>query len=431
MEKAKKNLELRSEELQEIMQRHPNWIIRWGNTVLLTILFVGLILCWMIKYPELIHGTVKLSTTALPVKVVSQSNGNLIQLFVKDGDVVQQGTILAEIENPLSARAVQYIEGYVAKLDNAVSQGSATLPIPDATGNALGDLQQSFNDLQKELSAYNTRRTFKMDDAEITSLQQRITHQQELLKINASMLEIHKNELENARKKFQSDSLLFSRGVISSHEFTLNQSEYHNKELQYDNLDQTREQAQVNLSALQLQLSQAMFNKDSRDKSTLEVINTFRKTVNSYIYGWQQKYRLYASVAGKVSFLRTLQPHQFCKAGEELFAVVQSEESIVGHAEVHVAGFGKVKVGEDVHILLDNFPNDEYGIVMGKVNAISLLPNGNSYRVEIALPEGMKSTRNIMLKYTPEMSGSVEIVTDDKTVMERIFKSIVKLFERK
>ena len=125
-----------------------------------------------------------------------------------------------------------------------------------------------------------------------------------------------------------------------------------------------------------------------------------------------------------------VQINQFLNAGEEIFALFHPGDSVVALAEVPMAGFGKVKVGQEVHLLLDNFPHYDYGMIEAKVTKIALLPNSNFYRVEISLPKGMNSTQGKVLKFSPEMIGLAEIITDDKTVMQRIFKSILKLFSQ-
>jgi len=58
------------------------------------------------------------------------------------------------------------------------------------------------------------------------------------------------------------------------------------------------------------------------------------------------------------------------------------------------------------------------------------IPNENSYQVEITLNNGMTSSYNKLLTFTPEMTGSAEIVTDDLRVMQRIFNQFNKLFDR-
>lgn len=174
MEKENNDLNLRSEEIQDIMQRTPSWIIRWGITTVFLIIFSSLFLTWFIKYPEIISGTAKLTTVIPPTKIISQSSGKMTFLFVKDGDEVKAGDVLAEIENPLSVEGIKYIEGYIKILDQALAEKKSQLPIPNNTSMSLGDLQSVFNDLQKELLAFNLNKTYKIDDLEIAELNQHI-----------------------------------------------------------------------------------------------------------------------------------------------------------------------------------------------------------------------------------------------------------------
>lgn len=427
----KNDLNLRSDEIQDIMQRPPSWIVRYGITAILLIIIIGLFLCWLIKYPEIIIGTAKLTTHVPPIKIITQTSGKITHLYVKDGEEVKIGKVLAEIENPLSASGINYIDGYLKLLNNAIKLNHSKLPLPNTYNIALGDLQTVFNDLQKDIISYNLNKQYKMDDVQITELKQHIAHQQELLAINNKMIAITSKDLENATIKYESDLNLYKNNVISKQEFFQNQTEYNNKQLQLEQLQQSKIQNEVLINTLQLQLSQGVYNKNSKIISTLETIQSYQKTIVNYIYGWQQKYRLVAVCDGKISYLNNLQPNQFLKSGEEIFALFQPGDEIVAQAEVPIAGFGKVKVGQKVNLLIDNFPYYDYGILNGIVTKIALLPNTTYYRVEISLPNGMKSSQDKMMEFSPEMIGMAEIVTDDKTVMQRIFKSIIKLFEPK
>jgi hypothetical protein len=46
--------EIRSEEVQEIISHMPNWIVRWGITVIFASLVVLLSISWFIKYPDIL-----------------------------------------------------------------------------------------------------------------------------------------------------------------------------------------------------------------------------------------------------------------------------------------------------------------------------------------------------------------------------------------
>ena len=62
------DLDLRSEEVQEILGRPPRWIVRWGIAVICAVvvgLFVG---GYFIKYPEVIAGLITITAEAEAIK---------------------------------------------------------------------------------------------------------------------------------------------------------------------------------------------------------------------------------------------------------------------------------------------------------------------------------------------------------------------------
>ena len=135
MAKLKEEINIRSEEIQDIMSKVPNNLIRLGLSGMFLLIVLVLFLCWFIKYPEISTGKITLTTTVEPVKLVSQSSGVVVKLNVKDGEVVPAGKVLAEIENPLTASAVDYMLSYVTKLDNALEHEKNELPLPGSCAN--------------------------------------------------------------------------------------------------------------------------------------------------------------------------------------------------------------------------------------------------------------------------------------------------------
>ncbi|MDR1434247.1 MAG: hypothetical protein LBI93_03775, partial [Endomicrobium sp.] len=94
------NIELRSEEVQEILGRPPRWIIRWGIAAIFIViggLFVG---SYFFKYPEVITAPIVVTTENLPVGVVSKTTGRIDMLLVKEKQAIQKDQLLAVVENP-------------------------------------------------------------------------------------------------------------------------------------------------------------------------------------------------------------------------------------------------------------------------------------------------------------------------------------------
>lgn len=58
--------ELHSEEVHEIINRPPSWLVRWGITLLFSLTVVLIGGCWLIKYPEIVSVPVILTSSVEP-----------------------------------------------------------------------------------------------------------------------------------------------------------------------------------------------------------------------------------------------------------------------------------------------------------------------------------------------------------------------------
>ena len=70
MAKIKEDINIRSEEVQDIMSKIPNRLIRHGLAGMFALILMGIFLSWFIKYPEMIKGKMILTTTVEPVRIV-------------------------------------------------------------------------------------------------------------------------------------------------------------------------------------------------------------------------------------------------------------------------------------------------------------------------------------------------------------------------
>lgn len=93
-------IEIRTEEINEILGKAPNSIIRWGITVILIVISALLIGSWFFKYPDFVTSSIEITTETPPAEIVAKASGKIEHLFVRDKDVVQEDDYLAIIENP-------------------------------------------------------------------------------------------------------------------------------------------------------------------------------------------------------------------------------------------------------------------------------------------------------------------------------------------
>ena len=152
--------------------------------------------------------------------------------------------------------------------------------------------------------------------------------------------------------------------------------------------------------------------------------------IESSLINWEQGYLLTAPITGELSYLSELNQNQFVNAGQNLFSVVPQNQNYIGNIEIPTQGFGKVKTKQTVKIRLAHYPYNEYGQVDGKVESISLIAKENMYRAKVNLPNGLRSSYKKDLTFKPEMTGTAQIITEDLRLIERVFNSFRKLFDR-
>ncbi|GEM_PF-3355259 len=106
---------------------------------------------------------------------------------------------------------------------------------------------------------------------------------------------------------------------------------------------------------------------------------------------------------------------------------------------IHLLGKKFIRIHEDElfeikviqkKIFVKSNRYQEYGIVEGKVQNISLSPDekGNYY-VDVILPRGLKTSYNKNLSFDKELKGNAEIVTEDLRLIEHFFYQIRRLLK--
>ena len=85
----------RSEAAQEIISRKPGFLEKWALLLFMAILLLLVGATWFIRYPDIIEASGTLTGTNAPKEIIPLQTGRLIKLFVKNGDWVKKGEMIA------------------------------------------------------------------------------------------------------------------------------------------------------------------------------------------------------------------------------------------------------------------------------------------------------------------------------------------------
>jgi HlyD family secretion protein len=425
-----KEIELRSEEFQEVLGNPPSWILRWGITILAATLLVILIGSAMFKYPDVISSTVVLMGQTPPVALVSHASGKIKELYVADNQQVNTGKYLAVIDNPANTDDVIFLR------ERLNEQNADSLFVFEPSlfpALTLGSLQSAYNQFAAALFSYSEYERFSYYPQKVDITKERIRKFETQLQNLKRQQEIAKEQFLLAQTQFGRDSTLHNKGFISDNDYEDVRKTFLQNQLAIENMRFTIENMKIQIAELKEGLFETGHN-DSEKQNALKIqLHSAEEQLKAELTAWEQTYALVSPIDGKITFTKYWNKNQNVTAGEEIFTVVPEKQSeIIGKAQLPVTRSGKVKTGQRVNIHLENFPDTEFGTLRGIVKNVSKVPvkenNGVFYTVEISLPHGLTSTYNKRLPDLPDFQGRADIVTEDISLLERFIQPIRKIW---
>lgn len=418
------NLNLRSEEVQEILSRPPIWIVRWGITLIF--MFVCIIFClsYIIKYPDFVSAKI-LVTTKLPAeKVMARYSGQLDKILIKNGDTVQTGQKLAFIKNTGNFNDVYLLKNITDTLKFNVN--NFQFPFNKTSHLTLGDINQAYINFEKSYIDYFLLKDLKPYTNRLGDNKTSLQELKNQLKNQITQKKLQEKEFKLKQTDFERNKRLFEKGIISQRDYEL-------KELEFL-------QVQKDISSMIISISQITESISSADHTLMttkinekeDTTRFLKNLIQSYdllkeaIRNWEYNYTLTSSINGVISFQNFWGANQFVNIGSVVFTILPVDNAnLVGKLLIPAQNAGKVSAGQKVLIKLDNYPYQEYGMLIGEVTNFSLSPdNEGNYTVYITFPRGTKTSYNKTLKFSQELVGNAEIITENLSIAERMFNKL-------
>ncbi|RZK92829.1 MAG: HlyD family efflux transporter periplasmic adaptor subunit [Pedobacter sp.] len=414
-----------SEEVNEIVTAVPSWILRWGITLVFSVLLMIVLASAFIRYPDIIKTPLKINSINAAKEVIAYQPGKLVKLLVKDNQFVKGKEPLAYIESTAKHEDVIKLRAHLNILNQKLGKEEVSIQqLP--YGLNLGELQGDYQNFYQEFlrfsgtqngGFYLSQKSYLQKDLnEIAKLQQQILKQKQ----------IQQQEYANIAEEYENYKKLKSKNVISNSEFKQQENKYLSAKYP---LEQTAT-ALINNNTAYL----------AKQKELATVANTimeerskFVQALNSMITAtdsWLRNYVISATTNGRVSYVGILQENQNVSANQEIFIINPGTTDFFGEVQIPQYNMGKVGLGQRVLIKLKSYPFEEYGAVEGKI----------SYLTDVALKDSVFSAK-IDLKKIPTndlqnpiilkqgMTADAEIITRESSLLQRFLRNIVKILE--
>lgn len=423
-----KEIELRSEDVQEILTRVPHWMIRWGNVVILSVILILFSVSWILKYPDLISTEITITTAIPPEKLVAKTSGKIQAILVTDRTNIAKNTPLAVIENSANYKDVFLLKSIVDTIDINKSK----FPFEKLASAQLGEIESSYAIFQKESIADDLNSKLQPYKVEGVAQSYEAIQLKERLSLLESQKSINQSELELQKRDLERYEGLYKKGIIATQEIEKQRLIYLQSQKNYKNVLNTISTLKSSLNELNRTSKTTQIN-ESKENINLErnVVQAFYQ-LKKVIKDWELNYVLRSSINGKVTFLQIWTENQNIEVGSTVFAIIPSDKSnFIGKVKAPALNSGKIKIGQDVTIRLANYPDTEFGILKGKVTAISLTPDKeNNLLIDVSLPNGLETSYKKQIAFQQEMTGNADIITEDLRLIERLLYQFRGVFKR-
>ena len=422
-------LDERGDYLKEILEKPPNRIISWGNTLVFGFIVIVLLLSWLVRYPDIIQSEVTITTENPPVYLSSKVEGKIDVILKNNKESARKGDWLAVIGSNANLKHVEILDSILQKIKllNYNTEDIYKMEFPILN---VGEMQSNYNNLVKSVIK---SRYYKEDgNYEIQSDLNKLRVQQygHLINVAIKEKEIAAQELNVAKMDLDRYGELLKKGVIA-------QKEYETVELRYLQAVRNLETNEAQITRIKSQrltlLSEGEDMQQTEEETyldaELDILEAAKLTELSFLE-WEKKHVLVSTVSGQVNYLDFFSDNRYVALGQQLISVIPQYENndYFGTLRMPVLNSGKVKKGQSVNIKLHGFPHEEYGMILGEIDNISEVPNEDFYLVRVNLSNGLKTTYDKELTFRQNINGSAEIITEDLRLIERFIYTLTKSF---
>lgn len=410
-----------SPDVSDLLQKMPGKFITYASLFFLVFTITLVFVAWLVKYPDLIEGKITIQNITPPLRLITKSSGELINIKVAENQKVKEGQVIAEVKSLMSPEAISVLKQITTQDD------SLNLDFLLASSITFGEMQSTLNELREHYANYKELQKDLRLRNEITLLNKQLENQDKLATAAQAEIALKEKVMETHQEKFNMYKDLFATNGVSKLEFLNRQEEYYEHQIRLSTMKKGLTQQQVVRDEIAQKIKNLRLQRREELRIVKQSIYSSLSNIVNFLSTFQSNNLLVAPTDGVLSYLSNLHEGLFVTIGSSLFAIVPEEERYYGTVLVSQKGFGKVKVGQKVIIELDQYASSEYGVISGFVEEISLLQLDNQYRVTVVLPDDIVTNFGENLILPPESLGTAKIVAEDIRLIERLFYNFRKL----
>jgi hemolysin D len=379
---------------------------------------------WYGKFDQIGYAAGKLIPQGELYKVHSAEAGKIISLSVKEGDQINEGDLIAVLNNDLAKGEVERLQQVIqtAKLQFTQQQQlleQLKLEVKSRQYVSDAEIQAQQIAIGKAAQQIQTSMGLLMQSqGDLIGYQERLARIEPLVTEGAIARE-RLFEIEQQMRDRQS-SVIQNQGSVA-------QAQNEVKQLQAV-LQQRVAEGQRSQLASQQQV-QNLLLQITELQGRLQENETLMKTAQSRL----QQYFLYAPVSGVVASLSIKNPGEVIQPGQTLMEMRSGDDPLVLEASITSRESGFVKVGMPVKVKFDAYPYQKFGVIPGKVVFTS--PDSKTdpqsgitaYRIKVKLERHHIVSEKEKVQFRAGQTATAEIIVRRRRIIDTVLEPIRQL----
>lgn len=424
------NIELRSEEVQEIIGTPPAKIVRTGISVIFIIITFLLIGSFFFKYPDIITASISVKGDNSPADIKARTSGKITKIFVRDKQSVEEEQIIAIIENTCNYRNLTEFKNEIDSFEISLSDiGQFTVNYEFNTDYHLGELQTDYSKFIRKIKEYKDFIELDFHIQKVNAYKKQIKAYQNHMINLRRQVKLSKSDFKLSNDQLKRDSALYEKEFLSVSDFEKSKSNVIQKNNAYETYINSLSNTEIRISDLEQSILETELQKINQKRDFETSITETIANLKAQIKLWEQTYLLKSPIEGIVTFINFQNKNQNVSVGETVFTIVPEQTSkLIGYAEVPLSGSGKVKEGQNVNIKFDDYPATQFGMVKARIENISLVHSNEFYIATLSFPDSLYTNYKKTLHFKQNMTGTADIITEELPLAARIINPIKSLF---
>lgn len=418
-----------SNEVQEIISHKPNWIVRNGISLFFLIIVIFVASTFIISYPDIVNARATFTSINAPKEVKTKSDGKLVKLFAKEGQMVKQNELLGFVESRANHQEVILVSQWVNTIQDLLESGSIEFLSKNTnlSWHNLGELQQAF---QTFMGDYNLFRQYLSEGYFFKKKKMFVADISYFKKLHSNLQQqkaMQQEDLDLAQQTLDANKILDADKVISPLDYRNEKSRYLGKALSIPQITAAIITNQSSQHEKEKEIAQLENEIAQQQGIFTQSLHTFKAQVAE----WKNKYLLEAPVAGRIAFARFLQENQQLQLNENICYVNPENSQYFAEIFITQNNFGKIKIGQRVLLKLPAYNYAEFGAIEGRLDFISYIPSDSGYLAKVNLPNGLQTNYKKMVQYHEGLVAQGEIITADTKLSDRLFYQLINLLQKR